>query len=92
MKNVIALAIALGFSLGSCATNASEARPTHHRHHKHHHGAKAAEHEVPQAAPFPVEPANPSLKPYGRPGERDTDGLSRNPNDCNEGCIGGNPR
>ena len=30
------------------------------------------------------------IAPY-QPGQGDTDGLSRNPDDCNKGCIGGNP-
>ena len=31
------------------------------------------------------------LKPYAHPGEGDDDGLSRDPDDCMKGCIGGNP-
>ena len=38
-------------------------------------------------APAVEEPA---FRPF-RPGEGDTDGLSRDPDDCNMGCIGGNP-
>jgi hypothetical protein len=33
------------------------------------------------------------FKPYAAPGDGDGDGdgLSRDPDDCNKGCIGGNP-
>src|SRR6202021_802424 len=31
------------------------------------------------------------LKPYPHPGDGDNDGLSRDPDDCNKGCIDGNP-
>jgi hypothetical protein len=31
------------------------------------------------------------FSPYPHPGDGDSDGLSRNPDDCNKGCIGGNP-
>ena len=29
--------------------------------------------------------------PMPHPGDGDDDGLSRDPDDCNKGCIGGNP-
>jgi len=29
--------------------------------------------------------------PYAHAGDGDNGGLSRNPDDCNKGCIGGNP-
>jgi hypothetical protein len=31
------------------------------------------------------------FRPYANPGDGDDDGLSRDPDDCNKGCIGGNP-
>jgi hypothetical protein len=47
----------------------------------------------PQAAavvtPRPAT-ALPLLRPYPE-GQGDTDGLSRDPDDCDRGCIGGNP-
>ena len=43
----------------------------------------------------PVESAPPQtnkmFSPYAHPGDGDSDGLSRDPDDCNKGCIGGNP-
>lgn len=90
MKSVTALAFAFGLALGLSATNATEAIPTHHHHYKHHQGSQAVEHHVPVATP--VQPsASPSLKPYAHPGDGGNDGLSRDPDDCNKGCIGGNP-
>jgi hypothetical protein len=41
-----------------------------------------------------VSPASTTSQPLLRPypeGQGDTDGLSRNPDDCDRGCIGGNP-
>ena len=35
---------------------------------------------------------NQMFKPYAEPGEGDDDGLSRDPDDCMKGCIGGNPQ
>jgi hypothetical protein len=87
MKSVTALAITFGLALGLSAANATEATPTHHHHYKHHQGTQAVEHHAPVAAPVSIEPsASPS-----HPGEGRSDGLSRDPDDCNKGCIGGNP-
>jgi len=53
---------------------------------------------VMQTAPAPVPAAESGsvdrfqpFKPYAHPGDGDDDGLSRDPDDCNKGCIGGNP-
>ena len=35
---------------------------------------------------------NQMFKPYAQPGEGDDDGLSRDPDDCMKGCIGGAPQ
>jgi hypothetical protein len=40
------------------------------------------------ATPAPVA-SEPLLRPYPE-GQGDTDGLSRDPEDCDRGCIGGN--
>jgi hypothetical protein len=47
----------------------------------------------PQAATV-ATPAATTAQPFLRPypeGRGDTDGLSRDPDDCDRGCIGGNP-
>jgi hypothetical protein len=69
----------------------------HHIVH-HHYGAH---NPAPGPAPMaqrpgkPVESGppqtNPMFKPYANPGDGDDDGLSRDPDDCNKGCVGGNP-
>jgi hypothetical protein len=71
--------------------------PVHHYHGPHHivhhrfvarHPASAQPGEASESAP---PPTNPMFKPYAHPGEGDDDGLSRDPDDCMKGCIGGNP-
>jgi hypothetical protein len=66
----------------------------HHIHHVYHHLYGAPETAIApnataQVAPF-GPPAIPFVAPYPK-GVGDEDGLSRNVDDCNKGCIGGNP-
>ena len=91
-------ALALGVVLAA-ATAASayvDATPIHkHRLHAHHgyRSVQTEKTESSSTARIPAEPA-PSFFPHIAPnlrGQGDTDGLSRNPDDCNKGCIGGNP-
>ncbi|MGO9392159.1 hypothetical protein [Rhodoblastus sp.] len=91
MKTAIAMALALGVWAMSPAVAASSetTEPTHH-HHRHHYNHRQAVAPAPHLAPAVAAPAGPSLRPYP-PGEGDTDGLSRDPDDCKTGCIGGNP-
>lgn len=92
----IALALATALS-GSCAYAQTE-QPIVHRHtHRyypphpavHHHTAPApvVTAPAPQAGPFGL--ALPHIAPYPD-NEGDEDGLSRDPDDCMKGCIGGN--
>ena len=96
MRLAIALAITLGaFALapaGKACAETAEPVPHHHHHHKHHHAVEHASRPVVRPAPAVEAPAavTPGFKPYP-PGEGDTDGLSRDPEDCDKGCIGGNP-
>jgi hypothetical protein len=95
-STTIALALATSLS-GSLAAYAQTERPTvhHHNHHQHH----LARNPAPAPAPIAQRPGeesappqtNQMFKPYARPGEGDDDGLSRDPDDCMKGCIGGNP-
>jgi hypothetical protein len=66
------------------AVSSGDPGPIHRYRHPHHHAHKPVEPEAvaPKASP-PVAPS-----PWG---ESDPDGLSRNQDDCNKGCIGGNP-
>jgi len=97
---VLALAVALSGSL------ASRANP-YHVHHtyrsqnaaRHHVARNAVQHPAPAAeqpsermeSP-PPSALNQMFKPYAHAGDGDDDGMSRDPDDCMKGCIGGNPQ
>jgi hypothetical protein len=103
-STTIALAIATALA-GTVAAYAQTDQPTihHHTHHYYpphhvvHHHAMA---HGPTPAPIAQRPGEPvesgpsqtneMFKPYANP-DGDDDGLSRDPDDCNKGCIGGNP-
>ncbi|MGO9917165.1 MAG: hypothetical protein ACLQIB_21010 [Isosphaeraceae bacterium] len=75
------------------ADASGDAANSNQHHRVYHHAAKAEKIRPHSAAQVPREPAL-SLFPYFSPyprGQGDTDGLSRRPDDCNKGCIGGNP-
>jgi hypothetical protein len=83
MKSSILARFALGVALvalAACATgNTPAAQPPT--------GGPQAR-AVVTPAPAAVGPG--LLRPYPE-GQGDTDGLSRDPDDCDRGCIGGNP-
>ncbi len=92
MKTSATIALTFAALLSaSLAASAQTQQPTVHRHPHHHHYVAAP----PAASTEPVESAPPQInqmfRPYAHPGDGDSDGLSRNPDDCNKGCIGGNP-
>ncbi|MDR3419843.1 MAG: hypothetical protein P4L80_01145 [Xanthobacteraceae bacterium] len=91
MRIAIALAITLAASPLAAASSDPAAPPHHHRHH-HHAASPEPEAVAPRPGVEAVAPAPtvPVIKPYA-PGEGDEDGLSRDPDDCAKGCIGGNP-
>jgi len=81
MKSITMLALSLGVSL--CApvgVYASDGGGLSHKHHAHHQAADLY---------FPLSPKAVALVPVPVvvPAARETDGLSRNREDCNEGCI-----
>ena len=87
MKRLIALALMLAVLAASpalAAVSGGDLRPIHHYRHPRHHAHSAVEPEA--IAPKASSPVAPN--PWG---ENDTDGLGRNQDDCNKGCIGGNP-
>jgi hypothetical protein len=89
MNIAIALAITL-VAGGMSPALAASARPSEtviHHHHPYYHHHYRRRHAAAQPA-HALEA--PSLKPYPR-GEGNPDGLSRDPDDCAKGCIGGNP-
>jgi hypothetical protein len=100
MNTHLGFAIAVSAALmtsGAWAQDAPVQHHYHHHYHPHHHylahptPAPAAERpgETVENAPPPL--INQMFKPYAHPGEGDDDGLSRDPDDCMKGCIGGNP-
>jgi hypothetical protein len=70
--------------------------PVHHRHHHLAHNPARASAPIAQRPGETVENRTPQtnqmFKPYAHSGEGDSDGLSRDPDDCMKGCIGGNPQ
>ena len=99
----IALALATGLS-GSVAAYAQSEQPSVHHHSRHYHPPHhtvhhhyAAHKPAPGAAPVAERPdhepphKNQMFQPYANPGEGDENGLSRDPDNCMKGCIGGNP-
>ena len=67
----------------------------HHAVHHHfvtHNPSQASAAQRPSAAveSVPLQ-TDQMFRPYAHPGEGDDDGLSRDPDDCMKGCIGGNP-
>lgn len=92
MRLAAALAITLGaFALSpvfAASAEPAETVPHHYRHHHHHHHpVHGAGRPAPAVvAPEAVAPLAPGVTPHG-----ETDGLSRDEDDCDMGCIGGNP-
>jgi hypothetical protein len=87
------LELAVALTLVASAAAAIENAPVrHHRHHEHHLTTQpAASSPAPAAQNGKLDTIRSPLKPYPHPGDGDNDGLSRDPDDCNKGCIGGNP-
>jgi hypothetical protein len=96
-STTIALAALLSGSPAAYAQTEQPTPPYHHYqvhrwhgpHHEVHHRF-VAHNPVPAAAPTAPQ-TNQMFEPYAHPGEGDDDGLSRDPDDCMKGCIGGNP-
>ncbi len=90
MRIAIALAITLGaFAvLPVVAASAEPAEPVpHHHHHKHRHPVEHAPHRAEHPTALGPAPETPGVRSPPHEG----DGLSRDPEDCDMGCIGGNP-
>jgi hypothetical protein len=92
----IALSCAAVVSLSVAAGETSQRvrRPARHAHYavsgQVPHAPAAQPSNNPTVPPFSwLTQLFPNVKPYP-PGEGGADGLSRNPDDCNKGCIGVN--
>jgi hypothetical protein len=72
----------VGVSLADATESAAPATHPNHNLHRHHHRIPAAA-ARPPAAPAPTA-ARPAVSP---PVQNDSDGLSRDPEDCNMGCL-----
>src|SRR3974390_3234066 len=79
-----AMFFVLATSTAWAAENAASRHHRHGRHVTHTTQAPTSERRVPAAE-------SGWGKPYAHPGEGDDDGLSRDPDDCNKGCIDGSP-
>ncbi len=106
MKTLMAIELSLAILLsGSFAAYAQAEQRTVHRSHGAHHavhrhvvghnatparGSERPGEAVETAPPAPL--TSEMFKPYAHPGEGDDDGLSRDPDDCMKGCIGGDPQ
>jgi hypothetical protein len=91
MKYSLGLAVALTI-VASAAAAIENAPVRHHRHHERHHATQPAPNRpAPAAQNGNLDTIRSPLKPYPHPGDGDNDGLSRDPDDCNKGCIDGNP-
>jgi hypothetical protein len=77
----------LAFAVAAALPSSGFAQETVPRHHHTQHPAAQT---APPPAPSTPWPGS-LFKPYASPGEGDDDAISRDPDDCMKGCIGGNP-
>ena len=99
MKKIFAFCITLSCAAivsVSVAAGETSLRVNHHGRHAPHGSRPTASAAAAQASNRPTVPPFswltqlfPNVKPYP-PGQGDADGLSRNIDDCNKGCIGVN--
>jgi len=94
MRSIACLVVAVCAVLAVSAAWATEsAVPRHHRHGRHvTHAAPAptSERRVRAAESGSLDRFHSPFKPYAHPGDGGNDGLSRDPDECNKGCIDGN--
>ena len=93
---VLGLAVATALAVPAFAVESGgDAKPIHHHHaDRHLHWAVKPVAVAPNASVHPpaASPGGvlPRIAPYPE-NQGDENGLSRRINDCNKGCIGGNP-
>jgi hypothetical protein len=88
-SNAFAVCFAASLACSTASTAAEEARPSHpDRRPPQHHFRATSAHRLPLAR-APSEGAAIYERPVARPlVTNDSDGMSRNPEDCNKGCLG----
>jgi hypothetical protein len=94
MRTNACLLVAMWAVLAVSTASATSAALRHHHHGRHvTHAAPAptAQRPVPATESSRPDMSQPLFKPYALPGDGDDDGLSRDPDECMKGCIGGNP-
>ena len=89
MRHSLGLAFALIFATSVPA--ATENAPVQQNAPVPRHHAKQPATRRPPAAKTNPQDIHRPFTPYPHTGEGDNDGLSRDPDDCNKGCIDGNP-
>jgi hypothetical protein len=92
MQRTILLFMTLGVVLMAPVVQAAEQKSLDRHHQRHHRATTETDRRPPapsqsQASP----PLVPSMTPFKHSGEGNNTGMSRNPDDCDTGCIGGNP-
>jgi hypothetical protein len=88
---VVAMCALLAASTAWATDNAASRHHRHGRHVTHAAPAPTSKRPVPAAERAPPDMFHSLFKPYAHPGDGDDDGLSRDPDECMKGCIGGNP-
>jgi hypothetical protein len=88
MKSFANMMIAICAMFAVSTAWAETAAPRHHHQGRPTPAAPAP--AIKRSLP-PAQSGNSQVKPYAHHGEGDNDGLSRDPDDCMKGCIGGNP-
>jgi len=90
MRHSLGLAFALTIVVSVPA--ASENAPVPQKSPVRHHATQPAKKKpVPAVQNSGQETVHRPFAPYPHTGDGDNDGLSRDPDDCNKGCIDGNP-
>ncbi len=86
LKTSFALAISVAGGIAASAAATEEYAPATYpyRHHRVHHRIPAVRNSVGPAAAASL--ARPAVPPAPKV-ENDSDGLSRDPEDCNMGCL-----
>ena len=83
---VFAMALAGGLAASAAATEEYAPAAHPYRHHRVHHRIPAVRDSVVPAPPAAASLARPAV-PHAPRIENDSDGLSRDPEDCNMGCL-----
>ena len=88
VRNALAISFAISLASQLAANAADVGKPVdpHHRRYVHHRipavGGSVATTAVAPGVPAAAKPA------ASLPVRNDSDGLSRDPEDCNKGCLG----